>query len=68
MLRYIVRRFLLMLVVIFGMSIITFSLSRLVPGDPARLLAGPTHGRSKSKPLAERYHLPDRFSSNTRST
>jgi peptide/nickel transport system permease protein len=57
MARYIARRLLLMLVVIFGMSIITFSLSRLVPGNPARLLAGPHARQEQVDALAERYHL-----------
>jgi peptide/nickel transport system permease protein len=57
MARYIARRLLLMLVVIFGMSIITFSLSRLVPGNPARLLAGPHARQEQVDRLAEQYHL-----------
>jgi peptide/nickel transport system permease protein len=57
MARYIARRLLLMLVVIVGVSIITFSLSRLVPGNPARLLAGPHARQEQVDALAERYHL-----------
>ena len=57
MARYIVRRLLLMLAGHLRHEHHHLSLSRLVPGNPARLLAGPTHGRSKSTPLAERYHL-----------
>ena len=68
MARYIARRLLLMLVVIFGMSIITFALSRMVPGNPARLLAGPHARQEQVDALAERYHLTGRSSSNTRST
>lgn len=34
MLKYIARRLVLMLVVMFGISIITFCISHLVPGDP----------------------------------
>jgi peptide/nickel transport system permease protein len=37
---FILRRLLLMVVVLLGMSVITFSLTHLVPGNPARLLAG----------------------------
>jgi peptide/nickel transport system permease protein len=55
--RYIVRRLILMLVVIFGISLITFSLSRIVPGNPARLLAGPHARQEQVDALAERYHL-----------
>lgn len=57
MARYIGRRLLLMVLVIVGMSIITFSLSRLVPGNPARLLAGPHARQEQVDALAERYHL-----------
>ena len=53
--RYIARRMLLMLLVIAGMSIITFTLSRLVPGNPARLLAGPHARQEQVDALAERY-------------
>ena len=54
MVRYIARRLVLMLLVIAGMSIITFSLSRLVPGNPARLLAGPHARPEQVDELAER--------------
>src|SRR6476646_5559983 len=57
MARYIARRLLLMLLVIVGMSVITFSLSRLVPSNPARLLAGPHARQEQVDALAERYHL-----------
>ena len=57
MARYIARRLVLMVLVIVGMSIITFSLSRLVPGNPARLLAGPHARQEQVDALAERYHL-----------
>jgi peptide/nickel transport system permease protein len=36
-----VRRVLLMLLILFGVSLITFSLAYLIPGDPAREMAGP---------------------------
>jgi peptide/nickel transport system permease protein len=39
--RLLVRRFLLMILVLFGISILTFLLSRVVPADPARMIAGP---------------------------
>jgi peptide/nickel transport system permease protein len=39
--RYIVRRLLYGLVVLWGVSIITFTLSFVLPGDPARAIAGP---------------------------
>jgi peptide/nickel transport system permease protein len=57
MARFIVRRLLLMLLVLFGMSVITFALSRLVPGDPARLLAGPRARQEQVDAVAEMYRL-----------
>src|SRR6187401_2342850 len=38
--RYILRRLLLIIPTLFGASLLTFFLSRVVPGDPARLAAG----------------------------
>jgi peptide/nickel transport system permease protein len=38
---YLVRRLLLMVLILFGVSLITFSLAYLIPGDPAREMAGP---------------------------
>jgi peptide/nickel transport system permease protein len=38
--RYLVRRLVLMVPVLFGVTIVTFSILRLVPGDPAQVLAG----------------------------
>lgn len=57
MARYLVRRLLLTLLVIVGVSAITFALSRLVPGNPARLLAGPHARQAEVDALAARYHL-----------
>jgi peptide/nickel transport system permease protein len=55
--RYVARRLLLMVLVVFGMSVITFALSRVVPGNPARLLAGPHARQEQVDALAERYRL-----------
>jgi ABC-type dipeptide/oligopeptide/nickel transport system permease component len=41
MLSYIVRRFLGSVVVLIGISIITFIIAYAVPGDPARMIVGP---------------------------
>lgn len=38
---YIIRRVLLMIPLLFGISIISYAIIRLAPGDPARLLADP---------------------------
>ncbi len=40
MTRYIARRLLLLIPVLIGISIITFSMLRLIPGDPARVMLG----------------------------
>jgi peptide/nickel transport system permease protein len=37
---YILRRLVLIIPTLFGVSLLTFALSRIVPGDPARLAAG----------------------------
>jgi peptide/nickel transport system permease protein len=37
---YVLRRVLLIIPTLFGVSLLTFALSRVVPGDPARLAAG----------------------------
>jgi peptide/nickel transport system permease protein len=39
---YIVKRLLITIPVLFGMSLLTFSLIRMVPGDPARVMLGLT--------------------------
>jgi peptide/nickel transport system permease protein len=44
MLRFLARRLLLLLFVVWGISLATFVLARLVPSDPARLIAGPRAG------------------------
>jgi peptide/nickel transport system permease protein len=64
---YIVRRFFQLIVVLLGVSIITFIIMFLVPGDPAQLLAGrnPTpervalirHHFGLDKPVYEQYLL-----------
>ena len=41
MIRYIGKRLLLGIFVLFGVSIMIFILSRVVPGDPGRLALGP---------------------------
>src|SRR5688572_7717477 len=41
MLRYLFRRVLIIPLVLLGLSLITFTVSRLVPGDPVKLAAGP---------------------------
>lgn len=62
---FLIRRLFLLIFVLVGISIITFSISHIVPADPARLAAGPRAGpeqvetmRKKmglDKPLHEQY-------------
>jgi peptide/nickel transport system permease protein len=62
---YLVRRFGFVLVVLLGVTIVTFFLARVVPSDPARLLAGPRasseaveeirRARGLDRPLWEQY-------------
>ena len=52
MFNYILKRLLLMLVTLFGITVITFVITRLAPGDPAALkvqaaMAGPGGGRGQ---------------------
>ncbi len=57
MISYIGRRLVLMALVVLGMSVITFALTRLVPGNPARLLAGPHANQEAVDELARQYRL-----------
>jgi peptide/nickel transport system permease protein len=67
MVAYVVRRFLQLIIVLLGVSVITFIIMFLVPGDPAQLLAGrnPTpervavirHHFGLDKPVYEQYLL-----------
>lgn len=58
-LQLIVRRLLFLVVVLFALSIITFSLMYLVPSDPARSLAGPRASPEAVEKVRERYGLND---------
>ncbi len=57
--RLIVRRMIFLVVVLFGLSLMTFSLSHIIPGDPARLMAGPRAGKSAVEKIREQYGLND---------
>lgn len=57
MLAYVVRRLILLVFVVLGMSLITFALTHLVPGDPARLLAGQRATQAQVEALARKYGL-----------
>lgn len=67
MLRFLGRRLLLMIPVLLGLSVMTFVVSRIVPGDPVKLAAGPqarpeqieklTQEFGLDKPLPEQYFM-----------
>ncbi len=71
---YVIRRLGFVLLVLFGATLLTFFLARVVPADPARLLAGPRasseaveqirHLRGLDRPVWEQYgHLHERAGS-----
>jgi len=55
----IARRLIFLFFVLFGLSLITFGLSRVIPGDPARLVAGPRASAESVELIRERYKLND---------
>jgi peptide/nickel transport system permease protein len=57
MAKYILRRLLLMVIVLLGMSVITFALTHIVPGNPARLLAGQHATQEQVEAVARLYGL-----------
>ena len=59
MYQYIMRRLLLTIPVVIGVSLLVFSLIRLLPGDPARALAGVTATPEYIEQVRERYGLND---------
>ena len=55
----IARRLAFMVFVLWGITLVTFFLSRVVPGDPARLLAGPQASPGEVAHIARFYGLGD---------
>ncbi|MEH7503002.1 ABC transporter permease [Neobacillus drentensis] len=58
-LRYIVKRILLMIPILVGISLLTFFISNTIPGDPARLAAGPYADAKVIEELRETMGLND---------
>jgi len=54
---YLIRRLLLIVPVLIGLSIVTFGISHIVPGDPVRLAAGPQATGEQIKKLEEEFGL-----------
>ena len=61
MTKYIIKRFLMMIPVIIGISFLLFSVMELTPGDPARLILGETAAQSDVDALREEMGLNDNF-------
>lgn len=57
MFRFLARRILLIPPVLLGLSLITFTVSRLVPGDPVKLAAGPQARPEQIQKLTEEFGL-----------
>jgi peptide/nickel transport system permease protein len=57
MLRYAIRRILLIVPVLVGLSIIVFAIARLLPGDPVLLAAGPQATKEEVASLARELGL-----------
>lgn len=51
---YVLRRFCSMIIILFFVSIITFSLMQLVPGDPAHIIAERLYGQEVSEQTVEK--------------
>jgi peptide/nickel transport system permease protein len=54
---YLIRRLLLIIPVFIGLSLVTFAISHLVPGDPVRLAAGPQATAEQIQKLQEEFGL-----------
>lgn len=57
MLRFLARRLLIIPVILIGLSLITFFVSRLVPGDPVKLAAGPQARPEQIEKLAKEFGM-----------
>ena len=57
--KYIVKRLLLTIPILLGITILTFFISNTIPGDPARLIAGPYADAKVIEELRETMGLDD---------
>ncbi len=57
--RYLFRRFLASIIVLFGVSIVIFLMARLIPGDTARIAAGPRATAEMVENIRARLHLDE---------
>ncbi|WP_188454097.1 ABC transporter permease [Virgibacillus oceani] len=61
MLKYIIRRLFMLIPVLIGVSILTFSLIHLIPGDPARSMLGEKATEAQLESLREELGLNDSY-------
>lgn len=59
MLMYAVRRLLMLIPILFGVSLLTFAIIQLTPGDPAQLMLGPLATSEQINSLREELGLND---------
>jgi len=59
--KYILRRLILIIPILLGVSIILFTIMNLTPGDPAQLLLGETYTEEALEQLQEELGLNDNF-------
>ncbi len=57
MLIYVVRRLLLLVIMLLGLATITFAITNVAPGDPARLIAGPNATESMVDTVRQQHGL-----------
>ena len=57
MLRFIIRRVLLLIPVFIGLSMVVFIIGRILPGDPVQLAAGPHATKEEIAALAHEFGL-----------
>jgi len=55
--KFVLQRVLLLIPVLFGISVLTFTISHLVPGDPARLAAGPQATQEMVEQIRREFRL-----------
>jgi peptide/nickel transport system permease protein len=59
--RLIVRRMLFLVLVMFGLSVITFTISRVIPADPARMMLGPRASKSQVEKQRDKMGFNDPY-------
>ena len=57
--QYVARRLILLIPVVIGVTLITFTVSHVIPANPARAWAGQKAPPEVVKKIAEKYHLND---------